>query len=89
MIGEFDVDKMIEEAIQSLISDTPKQAAECLQELAKTWAGAGFTKQSFMEMRQHIVLMAESKTDAAFVREKLRIAEQDLMKGRTGSIIIH
>lgn len=88
MKDEFKIDKLIDDSIKSLVNDTPEQAAESIQELAKLWASSGLGKQSFFNMRSHIIKMAESKTDAAFIAEKLRVAESKLMEKRTGSIII-
>jgi hypothetical protein len=42
-----------------------------------------------MDMRTYIINAAIEKTDAFFIREKLKLAEEDLRVKRTGSIIIH
>lgn len=81
---------MIEECITQLADDDINKGGEALQELAIYWAKAGLTIQSFMNMRTYIVGMAKRKTEALFIDEKLKIAEQKLREKRTGStIIIH
>ena len=84
-----DIDALIEECITNLTDDNIKMGGESLQELAQHWAKAGLTLKSFMDMRTYIINAAIEKTDVIFIREKLKLAEQDLRVKRTGSIIIH
>jgi hypothetical protein len=84
-----DIDALIEECITNLSDDNIKMGGESLQELARYWAKAGLTLKSFMDMRTYIINAAIEKTDAFFIREKLKLAEEDLRVKRTGSIIIH
>jgi hypothetical protein len=84
-----DIDALIEECITNLSDDNIKMGGESLQELAQYWAKADLTLKSFMDMRTYIINAAIEKTDAFFIREKLKIAEEDLRVKRTGSIIIH
>jgi len=83
-----DIDKLIEECIDSLASDNIHQGGESLQELARYWAKAGLQLNSFMDMRTYIIEMAKKRTDALFIDEKLRLSEISLREKRTGSIII-
>jgi len=82
-------DAMIEECISNLASDDINSGGESLVELARYWAKSGLTQKSFLDMRIYIIEMAKKQTDALFIDEKLRLAEQSLREKRTGSIIIH
>lgn len=82
-------DKLIQECIDNLADDNINSGGESLQELARYWSKAGLDYRSFCDMRIYIIESAKRKTDAFFIDEKLKIAEQNLMKKRTGSIIIH
>jgi len=82
-------DAMIEECIVNLIDDDINKGGESLQELARYWAKAGLTMQSFLDMRTYIIEMAKKKTDAYFIDEKLKISEKALREKRTGSVIIN
>jgi len=84
-----DIDALIEECITNLSDDNIKMGGESLEELARYWAKAGLTLKSFMDMRTYIINAAIEKTDAFFIQEKLKLAEEDLRVKRTGSIIIH
>ncbi len=83
-----DIDALIEECITNLTDDNINQGGESLEELARYWAKAGLTIKSFMDMRTYIINAAVEKTDAFFIQEKLKIAEQALRVKRTGSVII-
>ena len=76
------IEELLIEVENALIDDTPEQAAEALEQLAQTWASAGLTYQSFLDMRQHLVQQASTKTSAYFIKEKLQLAEQHQRKVR-------
>jgi len=52
------------------------------------WAKAGMPIKSFLEVRQYIINEATAKTDALFIQEKLKIAEQNKRVTRNGTSII-
>ena len=91
-----DINNLIDECIDALCDDNVAYGAGSLAELAQLWARAGLTKQSFIDMRQHIINSALERlgtSATAFIHYKLQLAEQDLMKERRKSahnnIIIH
>ena len=73
---------MIDDSVDSLVNNSPEDAAFKLVELAKMWANAGMSQQSFADVRKYIIIQAELKTDIAFIREKLKIAEQLIREAR-------
>ena len=85
------INDLIDEAINTLVNDSPEKSAEALTELAGMWAVAGLTLQSFLDMRKHIVKMAIKQTSVLFVQEKLIVQEQIMRNKRNGQqkIIIH
>lgn len=91
MIEEYKVDDLINEAIRNLADDNPKIGAESLAELADIFAKAGMRKQSFMDIRKHIIEQAIEKTGPLFIKAKLEGQEQLLQGQRNGKItrIIH
>ena len=82
-----DINDVIDDAISSLVDDDINCGAEALQELAQTFARAGQPQSSFQDIRKYIIEEATARTDAFFVAEKLKIAEQTLRQDR--KIIIH
>ena len=88
MITPDEINEMIEEAVTHLVDDNPEYGAESLVELAYIFAKAGMPKESFNNIRQHIVKMAVEKTgDPGFIKMKLECAEKTLQEKRT--TIIH
>jgi len=81
-MNEFDINDLIDNAIESLSSDTMNSGAEELAELAEVWHRAGLPVESFEDIRGHIVQAAEQQTDAYFIREKLVLAERKLRDTR-------
>ena len=82
------IDKLVDECIGELVNDDVTKGAESLQELARYWAEAGLSLKSFLDMRIFIINQAKEKTDAAFIDEKLQLAESRLREERAGSPII-
>ena len=82
-----DINDVIDDAISSLVDDDINCGAEALQELAQTFAKAGQPQSSFQNIRKYIIEEATARTDAFFIAEKLKIAEQNLRQDR--KIIIH
>lgn len=80
------INNLIDEAINELASDSIKKGAESLTELAHIWANAGMSMQSFADIRKYIIKEAEERTDAVFIREKIKLAERGLHDRRTISI---
>ena len=96
MITDVDINNLIDECIDHLCDDNAAYGASSLTELAQLWNKAGLSKQSFIDMRQHIINSALERLGTAatqFIHYKLQLAEQDLMKERHKSahsnIIIH
>jgi len=96
MIKDDYINDLIDECINHLCDDNAAYGAGSLNELAKLWARAGLTKQSFIDIRQHIINSALERLGTSatqFIHYKLQLAEQDLMKERHksahSSIIIH
>ena len=87
-MNEMQLDSAITEAINTLSNDDPGRCAECLVDLASTWANAGMPHSSFAELRKYIVKEASSKSGAYFIKEKLTEAEKLLQVKRNGTIII-
>ena len=87
-MNDEDINNLIDECIDHLCDDNAAYGATSLTELARIWARAGLTKQSFIDIRQFIINSAIERlgTNAtAFIHYKLQLAEQDLMKERTKS----
>lgn len=84
-MDEFAADKLINNAIDELSDDSPRKGAEALAELANLFAKAGFKKQQFDEIRQHIIESAIRKTDPIFIKHKLEVHEALLQEKRNGS----
>ncbi|NRA79863.1 MAG: hypothetical protein HRU18_16785 [Pseudoalteromonas sp.] len=84
-----DIDKLIDDCIDSLIDDDIRKGGDCLEQLARHFAKAGLGLKSFTDMRTFIINQAVEQTDAIFIKEKLELAERDSRTKRTGSIIIH
>jgi len=91
-----DINELVDDCIDHLCDDNPEYGAGSIVQLAKLWAKAGLTQQSFMDMRQYIINSAIERLGTAatpFIHTKLQLAEQDLMKERRKSaninIIIH
>lgn len=77
--------KLIDEAVLSLVNDTASQSAECLQELAVMFSKAGQPKESFLDVRQYIVNQAEKLSSTTFIHEKLLVEERNLRESRNGT----
>lgn len=77
-----DINDVIDDAINSLADDNINCGAEALQELARSFAKAGQPIESFQNVRKYIIDEATARTDAFFIAEKLKIAEQELRQDR-------
>lgn len=89
-MDSYQVDNLINDAINALADDNPKIGAEQLQELAQIFAKAGMKKQSFMDIRKHIIEQAIERTEPLFIKAKLEGQEQLLQEQRNGRTrIIH
>lgn len=80
--------ELIDECIDHLCDDNPEYGAESLQELAMLWAKTPYGRQSFNNIRQHIVQSAIERLGIAaspFIHYKLQVAEQKLMHQRKNS----
>ena len=89
-MDNYQVDNLINDAISALADDNPKIGAEQLQELAQIFAKAGMKKQSFMDIRKHIIEQAIERTEPLFIKAKLEGQEQLLQENRNGRTrIIH
>ena len=73
---DFEINGIIDQAIESLADDDIRQGGESLTELAILWSKAGMPIQSFYDIRKYIIGEAISRTDAVFITEKLKIAER-------------
>ena len=90
------INELVDDCIDHLCDDNAAYGAGSLVELAKIWAKAGLTQQSFLDMRQYIINSSIERlgtSATAFIHYKLQLAEQDLTKERNKSahsnIIIH
>lgn len=83
------INDMIDEAITQLSDDNIKVGAESLLEVAREWAKAGLSMQSFLDIRKYIITEAISNTSTLFIKEKLQGAETLARQQRSGSTIIH
>lgn len=83
----------LQSAAESLVNDTPKQAAEALHETFKIFYEIGYSDEYFMQSRERIVRLAEMTADIPYLenpdgsrestlREKLRLAEMELGRER-------
>lgn len=88
---DYYLDNLMTQIIDLLVDDKPEDAANGMLELAQYFAKAGMPKQSFANLRSHLIDEAESKTGyRPFIQEKLNLAEKALLEARGGSsIIIH
>lgn len=86
MITEDKINDLIDEAITNLADDNVNVGAESLVELAQIFAKAGMTKESFMNIRKYIINEAIERTDAVFIKEKLKSAEKQLQENRCGTV---
>lgn len=90
---DYYLDDLMNEITAHLVDGAPKDAAQGLFKLASYFAKAGMPMSSFLNMRKHLVDQAiETSGSAYFIDEKLRIAEEELTKIRTGKsslIIVH
>jgi hypothetical protein len=83
------INALIDQATESLINDSPEQAANALQELAYICSKGGKDgRQMFEQLRKLVIVGAESQTSTVFIREKLIVAERKLMESRNGRTII-
>jgi hypothetical protein len=82
-----ELNKLIDRAIDELASDNIRFGAESLQELAYIWSKAGIPINSFLDARKYIISEASNRTDALFIQEKLKIAEQQKRASRNGTAI--
>lgn len=71
------VEKLMQEAEDSLVNDDPSVAADALLQLAHIWATAGIPQSSFNDIRQHIIQRAIDRTAPAFIQEKLQLIERE------------
>ena len=80
-----EADKMIQDVSDALCEDNPERAAEALEHMANTFAKAGLGKQSFVNMRRHLIdytIERLGKAAAPLIQMKLQLAEQELMRKR-------
>lgn len=80
-----DVNDLIDAAIQAISDDDLRQGADTLYELSMIWSMAGLPITSFFDIRKHIIESAESKTDRAFIREKIKLIEREHRERRNRS----
>ena len=82
---EDEADKMMVDVSDAICEDNPERAAEALEAMAYAYHRAGLGKQSFVNMRNHLVeytIDRLGRAAAPLIQITLQIAEQDLMKKR-------
>lgn len=81
-----EINELVDDCILHLCDSNMSYGAGSLAELARMWAKAGLTQQSFMDMRHYIINSAIERlgvAETAFIHTKVQLAEQDLMKERS------
>ena len=84
-MNDDEADKMMQDVSDALVADSPERAAEALEHMAYQFAKAGLGKQSFVDMKTHLIdytIERLGKAAAPLIQMKLQIAEQDLMRKR-------
>lgn len=76
MVTDETINSLIDDSINALVKDSPRIAAEALEELADVWAKSGLGQSSFENVRHYIINEATEKSDVLFIKEKLTAAEQ-------------
>ncbi len=89
MIGADRINDLIDESIEQLSSDNFNHGVDCLVDLATFFAKAGCSINEFANMRKYIINEAIERTDAYFIKEKIKIAEAKQREVRTGTKIIN
>ena len=80
-----EADKMMTDVSDAICEDNPDRAAEALEAMAYAFAAAGLGKQSFINMKSHLInytIERLGKAAAPLIQLKLQLAEQELMKKR-------
>ena len=85
-MNEFYVDDLINDAITQLADDNANHGAEALQELATLFHKAGMGRESFNNIRKHIIEQAIERTNPYFIKLKLESFERKLQEQRNGTI---
>ena len=83
------LDTLMNDVVGCLVGGNPKHASEALIELAQYFARAGMPKESFFNMRKHLIDSAREQVGCpAFIKEQLECIERTMNTERTGSSII-
>ena len=88
MITDIELDKLMVSAINDLSSDNIHEGVESLVELAHIFAKAGMPIHIFEGIRKHIIDQASERTDALFIREKVKQAEKQHHRLKNSDLII-
>jgi len=81
-----EADKMINDVVDAICEDNIDRAAEALEFMAESFAKAGLGKQSFVNMKRHLIdstIERLGKAASPMIQLKLQLAEQELMKLRS------
>lgn len=80
-----EADKMMTDVSDAICEDNAERAAEALEHMAYSFAAAGLNKQSFVDMKNHLIqytIERLGKASAPLIQLKLQLAEQELMRKR-------
>ena len=81
----MDIDKLIDDCIDSLADDNANIGSECLVELAKAFAVTGMELESFLNLRTYIVQQALQRDQCPrLIETKLIESEKQLQRSRNG-----
>ena len=84
-MNDDEADKMMRDVSDAICEDNAERAAEALEYMAEQFAKAGLGKQSFIDMRDHLInytIERLGRAAAPIIQRKLAVAEQDLMRKR-------
>lgn len=84
----MDFDKLIDEAIDKLASESVSEGVEALEGIADAFAKAGYDQKSFTDLRSYIVRSAKEKAEKNgvsifFIEQKIQQAERQAYERRT------
>lgn len=89
MNDDIKIDRLISEATDCLVNDTPDKAAEMLQELAFMCSKGGKEgQQMFHHLRKLAIEGAKARSNGILIEEKILVAERKLQEKRNGPRII-
>ena len=80
-MNDDELNTLMTTAEDCLVNGEYKQAAEALEHIAMCFAGIG-DRDSFFNLRKHIIDMAKCRTSVGFIDEQIKIIERDRQNER-------